>query len=85
MTCNKLQLTNTLLSDTFAEYNVNAICYSVMRGIPSHLLCSPGGEESSEQESDSSGNHPFNAPHPHPPPLADIPPTENNARLVNFS
>lgn len=52
-----------------------------MRGIPTHLLSSPGGEENSEQESDSSGNN-QHTPHPHPPPSADFPPPENNARYA---
>jgi len=49
------------------------------RGIPSHLLACPntrGAEESSEADSDSSGG----PPQPHPPPLADMRPVENNAR-----
>jgi len=49
------------------------------RGIPSHLLACPntrGAEESSEADSDSSGG----PPQPHPPPIADTRPLENNAR-----
>jgi hypothetical protein len=58
------------------------------RGIPSHLLACPntrGAEESSEADSDSSGG----PPQPHPPPIADTRPLENNARYwcihVHFS
>lgn len=49
----------------------------IIRGIPSHLLCSPGGEESSEVSSDSSGNNPQPPPLEH---LEQLPPMENNAR-----
>uniref|UniRef100_A0A1B6EAG9 Protein kinase domain-containing protein n=2 Tax=Clastoptera arizonana TaxID=38151 RepID=A0A1B6EAG9_9HEMI len=58
----------------------------VMRGIPTHMLSSPGGEESSEQESDSSGNNLQAIPHPCPPPMppSDLPPSENNARCRRF-
>uniref|UniRef100_A0A1B6KQV4 Protein kinase domain-containing protein n=1 Tax=Graphocephala atropunctata TaxID=36148 RepID=A0A1B6KQV4_9HEMI len=49
----------------------------IIRGIPSHMLCSPGGEES-EVSSDSSGNN------PQPPPLEQLPPMENNARCRRF-
>ncbi|XP_054280941.1 tau-tubulin kinase homolog Asator isoform X3 [Macrosteles quadrilineatus] len=48
------------------------------RGIPSHLLGGPGGEENSEVSSDSSGNN------PQPPPLDLLPPQENNARCRRF-
>jgi len=53
------------------------------RGIPSHLLACPntrGAEESSEADSDSSGG----PPQPHPPPIADTRPLENNARCRRF-
>ncbi|XP_075218834.1 tau-tubulin kinase asator isoform X3 [Lycorma delicatula] len=56
------------------------------RGLPSHLLCSPspsiGGEESSEQDTDSSGN--VIVPAPHPPPLDNLNTPENNARCRRF-
>lgn len=53
-----------------------------LRGIPSHLLACPSGraEESSEADSDSSGRVPL----PHPPPLSDFRPMENNARCRRF-
>ncbi|XP_018896748.2 tau-tubulin kinase homolog Asator isoform X2 [Bemisia tabaci] len=53
---------------------------SVIRGIPSHLLSSPGGEESSEQESDSSGGY----QHPFPPPISELKQTENDPRCRRF-
>ncbi|XP_066991308.1 tau-tubulin kinase homolog Asator isoform X3 [Anabrus simplex] len=53
-----------------------------LRGIPSHLLACPPGraEESSEADSDSSGGVPL----PHPPPLSEFRPMENNARCRRF-
>ncbi|XP_021929053.1 tau-tubulin kinase homolog Asator isoform X1 [Zootermopsis nevadensis] len=53
------------------------------RGILSHLLACPttrGAEESSEADSDSSGG----PPRPHPPPLSDMRPMENDARCRRF-
>jgi hypothetical protein len=54
------------------------------RGILSHLLVCPntrGAEESSEADSDSSGG----PPRPHPPPLSDMRPMENNARYWSIN
>ncbi|XP_063219538.1 tau-tubulin kinase homolog Asator [Bacillus rossius redtenbacheri] len=63
--------------------SVAAVMGRELRGIPSHLLASPGPtrtEESSEADSDSSGGLPL----PHPPPLRDLKLVENNARCRRF-
>ncbi|KAK7794232.1 hypothetical protein R5R35_012552 [Gryllus longicercus] len=62
--------------------SVGSVPTRELRGIPSHLLACPSGraEESSEADSDSSGR----APLPHPPPLSDFRPLENNARCRRF-
>jgi hypothetical protein len=49
-----------------------------VRGIPTHLLMFPAGEENSEKDSDSSGNAANLAPRPPLPPEGL--PSENNAR-----
>nr|CAD7443427.1 unnamed protein product [Timema bartmani] len=62
--------------------SVGAVPGRELRGIPSHLLSSPGGgcaEESSEADSDSSGG----PAHPHPPPIHDLKLVENNASGVS--
>ncbi|CAG2053271.1 unnamed protein product [Timema podura] len=65
-----------------SKVSVGAVPGRELRGIPSHLLSSPGGgcaEESSEADSDSSGG----PAHPHPPPIHDLKLVENNASGVS--
>lgn len=78
----ELTIRNVNSSLNLMSYLFNSLCECVdvadriIRGIPSHMLCSPGGEENSEVSSDSSGNN------PQPPPLETLPPMENNARYL---